>query len=110
MVQRIQRHPFLGLFDGADPNSSTASRQLTTAPPQALWYLNNPFVFERANSILSKLPIETPEARMDRLCRLLLGRNSTSEDLEDAPKTMDSEAWATLIRILMASNEFIYRD
>ncbi len=110
MVQRIQRHPFLGLFDGADPNSSTASRQLTTAPPQALWYLNNPFLLERANSLLNKLPIEAPAVRMNRLCRLLLARKATSEDIEDAPKTMDSESWVTLIRILMASNEFIYRD
>ncbi len=110
MVQRIQRHPFLGLFDGADPNSSTASRQLTTAPPHALWYLNNPFVKERANYLIGKLPMEGFEVRMDRLCRLLLARKATLADLEDAPKTIDPEPWVAIIRIMMASNEFIYRD
>ena len=110
MVQRIQRHPFLGLFDGADPNSSTGTRQLTTAPPQALWYLNNPFVEERAKSLVSKLPLESPGQRMDRLCRLLLARGATREDLEDAPTNMDSSEWVGLARVIMSSNEFIFRD
>ncbi len=30
MTQRIKRHPFLALFDGPDPNTSTAGRQTTT--------------------------------------------------------------------------------
>lgn len=110
MVQRIQRHPFLGLFDGADPNSSTGTRQLTTAPPQALWYLNNPFVEERAKSLVAKLPPEPPKARMERLCRLLLAREATPEDIADAPATADSPEWVGLVRVIMSSNEFIYRD
>ncbi len=41
MVQRNRRHPFLGLFDGADPNASTAQRQSTIVPPQALYFMND---------------------------------------------------------------------
>ena len=36
MVQRWRKHPFLSLFDGADPNLSTSERLLTTTPTQAL--------------------------------------------------------------------------
>src|SRR5579871_3215853 len=44
MTQRIQRHPFLGLFDGADTNASTARRVTSTTPLQALYLMNDPFV------------------------------------------------------------------
>lgn len=43
MVQRQRRHPILPLFDGADSNSSTATRQTTTVPTQALYFMNDPF-------------------------------------------------------------------
>src|SRR5690606_18543011 len=32
MIQRARRHPFLTLFDAADPNISTATRQVTITP------------------------------------------------------------------------------
>jgi hypothetical protein len=32
MTGRLKRHPFLALFDGADPNASTADRLGTTVP------------------------------------------------------------------------------
>ena len=36
VTQRIFRHPFLGLFDGPDTTSSTAERQTSNNPGQAL--------------------------------------------------------------------------
>jgi len=48
MVQRQRRHPFLALFDGADPNASTPLRQTTTIPSQALFFLNDPFFHAQA--------------------------------------------------------------
>ncbi|HQR41495.1 MAG TPA: DUF1553 domain-containing protein, partial [Gemmatales bacterium] len=44
MTQRLKRHPFLALFDGADPNASTADRLVTTVPTQSLYFLNDPFL------------------------------------------------------------------
>src|SRR5262249_46410112 len=43
LTMRLRRHPFLALFDGADANSSTAGRTVTTVPTQALFFMNNPF-------------------------------------------------------------------
>jgi len=48
MTQRIQRHPFLAIFDGADPSTSTAVRMNSTTPLQALFLLNDPFVHEQS--------------------------------------------------------------
>ena len=39
MTQRIQRHPFLALFDGPDTNSSTANRPVSTTALQALYLI-----------------------------------------------------------------------
>jgi hypothetical protein len=44
MTQRIQRHPFLALFDGPDTNTSTDTRTDSTVPLQALFLMNNPFI------------------------------------------------------------------
>ena len=50
MTTRLKRHPFLSLFDGADPNASTASRPGTTVPTQALFFLNDPLVHTAAKN------------------------------------------------------------
>lgn len=117
MVQRIQRHPFLSLFDGADPNSSTGTRQVTTVPPQALWFMNNPFVQARAQKLVESLPGEPTEARVDRLCRLLFARPAQTQDVDEAREFLASQgsgdsqkAWTMLVRTLLASNEFTHRD
>ena len=48
LTLRNRRHPFLGLFDGADPNATTPQRQVTTVPTQSLYFLNDPFFHQQA--------------------------------------------------------------
>src|SRR5262249_23697252 len=55
MTQRLKRHPFLALFDGADTNASTPLRSPTTVPTQALYFMNDPFVHEQANAFAARL-------------------------------------------------------
>ncbi len=68
MTQRIRRHPYLALFDGPDPNASTAHRSVTTVPTQALFFLNDPFVHEQAEGfarrVLAARPDETGRIRL----------------------------------------------
>ncbi len=47
-MQKRNRRRFFALFDGADPNASTPLRDVTTVPTQALFFLNDPFLHERA--------------------------------------------------------------
>ncbi len=60
MVQRQRRHPFLALFDGADPNASTPSRQSTTVPTQALYFINDPFFHAQAGALATNV-LKTPK-------------------------------------------------
>jgi hypothetical protein len=120
MTQRIRRHPFLALFDGADPNSSTAQRGVTTVPTQALFFLNNPFVHEQAGRLAERLLAESGDEarRVERAYRLALGRPPTEDErraasdyLREATAAQQArQAWAGFARVLFGSNEFIYVD
>ncbi len=117
MVQRQRRHPFLALFDGADPNASTAIRQTTTVPTQALYFINDPFFHAQAGAFaasLMKLPAE--DARVVQAYRLLFQRTPTAAERERCQTFLATypasppEKWAAYARALLASNEFLHLD
>jgi hypothetical protein len=129
MTQRLQRHPFLGLFDAPDANTSTDQRTSSTVPPQALFLMNNPFVVEQAESLARRLLVEEPEAEacVDRAIRLAWGRPSTPAEREKGARYLDDcraklsaadvpadsrelEARASFARVLFCANEFVYVD
>jgi hypothetical protein len=126
MTQRIRRHPFLGLFDGPDGISSTARRHTTTVPTRALFFLNDPFIHARADSLARRLAsLPDDRSRQQRLAQLLFGRNTTAAELAlaarfregyrgDVKSARDSDpqraGWAAWVRVLLASNEFLYVD
>ena len=120
MTQRIKRHPFLALFDGADTSSSTGTRYTTTVATQALFFLNDPFVHARSASLAARL-LKLPDdrTRLERATWLLYGRPATAKEVETsarflaayaAEKTDAATAWAAWLRVLLSSNEFIYVD
>jgi hypothetical protein len=127
MSQRNKRHPFLALFDGPDPNASTADRRTTTVPTQALYFLNAPFVHEKARSCAERIIAAQPdEAERIRFAwRLTTGRAPTDIELSEAAtflaayraelktageKDVDVVAHAAYVRTLFASNEFLHLD
>jgi hypothetical protein len=110
MTQRIQRHPFLALFDGPDPNASTATRQTTTVPTQALFFLNDPFVHKCADHLAGRLDGLSTEARLDRSCWLLYGRPAGEADRRAAERFLAGGDWPAWLRVMLASNEFVYID
>jgi hypothetical protein len=127
MVQRTRRHPFLALFDGADPNSSTPVRNQSTVPTQALYFLNDPFVHAQAKAMAGRLVAAAPDdtTRLELATRELYGRAATSEEktvmttfLADTSAAMPSlsepertiDVWAAWIRVLFGTNELFYVD
>jgi hypothetical protein len=116
MTQRIKRHPFLALFDGPDPNTSTATRQATIVPTQALFFLNDPFAHARADSLAERLlKLPDDKARVDHACQLLFGRPAREKDHNIASRFLVKEGnrkagCAEWLRVLFASNEFLYID
>ncbi len=121
MQQRLRRHPFLLLFDGADPNSSTAQRQATTTPLQSLFVLNDPFLHQRAEKFAARIQREQSgeSARIERAFQILYARPPAPEEAQlaaghlaqlAANKLSPEKAWQSLSRALLAANEFIYLD
>ena len=128
MVQRNRRHPYLALFDAADPNQSVASRQPTTTPTQALYLMNSPFVHARARGFAGRLlavPRDT-RTRVRVAFEMAHGRPPGDREAETAiafvagyqkklaneqPKTNhELNAWSALARVLLTSNAFLYVD
>jgi hypothetical protein len=126
MTQRIQRHPFLALFDGPDPNTSTDERTRANIPLQALYLMNNALVSELAAAFAARLLEEPdPRTRLERACTLAWGRPPLPHEAERAAAFLmqyaeharrsgtphdESEraAWTSLARVLFCSSQFVY--
>ncbi len=127
--QRLRRRRVLEVFDGADPNVTTPDRPLSTTAIQALYLMNDPFVHERAGELAGRLMADAGDdgGRIGRAYRLALGRPATAEEVEaglaylaDARPAL-AEAGVpddrlprasleSLVRVLFASNEFLFVD
>jgi hypothetical protein len=117
MVQRQRRHPFLALFDGADPNASTPVRETTTVPTQALYFLNDAFFHEQAKSFADRLaPLPDDRSRAVFAWRAVYQREPSERELARTEEFLsgypaeDAEKWAALCRVLLSSNEFLHVD
>jgi hypothetical protein len=117
MVQRQRRHPFLSLFDGADPNATTAARQTTTVPTQALYFINDPFFHAQADALAKKLAsLPNDDTRIIEAWRILFQRNPTTAETQRTKSFLASypadnaAKWTAQVRVLMASNEFLHID
>jgi len=127
MTQRLKRHPFLALFDGPDPNATTADRLGTTVPTQALFFLNDPFVHTKADAWSERLQADfTADAqRIEQVYRMALGRSATDDEQLEAAAflvtcrtelssigqdNIDRRALAAFLRTIIGSNEFLHVD
>jgi hypothetical protein len=118
MQQRFARHPFFGLFDGADTNTGTDRRLVSTTPLQALYLMNDPFVHAQAKAFAARIQKESNDdaARIERAHVLLYGRAATDDEVKAATEYLakvtklkpSAVAWESLARALLLSNEFVY--
>ncbi len=106
-------------FDFPDPSGVNGLRHVTTAPPQALFFMNSEFVEDAslaaADRILSGEGDES--ARIDAAYRLLLGRDPDAIEREDAAgflasidasgrENADRHRWSVFVQSLFATAEF----
>ena len=129
MQQRIRQQPFLATFDGADTNASTDLRKPGTTPQQALFVLNDEFVHEQAGRLADRLAAEAdgPAARIARAYLLAFGRPPTEAEVREGLEYLDRidgplraagiadagrprAAWASYLRVVLGSNEFVFVD
>ena len=129
MQQRIKKHPFLAMFDGADPNVSTGERPASLTPLQALFMINDPFVHQQSIKLAERL-VRSRSGEADRIrlaYELVFSRSARGAEiragqlyLKQFRKKLGSlgvpadqrlpMAWSSFARALLGSNEFIYVD
>jgi hypothetical protein len=128
MTQRIQRHPYLAIFDGADPSTSTPARLTSTTPLQALYLLNDEFVHQQAQGWSARLSTAaTPAERVNLAFEMALERPAQPSEVEVAIQLVEqvgarlrsegrseaeaqSQAWEAFCRAVFRLNEFVYID
>ncbi|QNN20820.1 DUF1553 domain-containing protein [Planctomycetales bacterium ZRK34] len=127
MTQRIQKHPYLALFDGADTNASTGQRDASTTTLQALYMLNDPFVHEQADALAARLidGAKQDTQRVRQAFEMVYSREPSEGEvkmtldylnqIQARYKAVGSDqaeprraAWASLCRAMLRSNEFLF--
>lgn len=118
MTPRLQRHPFLSLFDGPDTNATTGDRTSSIVPAQALYLMNSSQVAEMAGGFAKRVMGFPADQRVAQAFMLAYQRPPTdSEEIrfkeflrDGMPKSGTQEAWIALCKTLLVSNEFFHLD
>jgi len=89
-------------FDFPSPTQIKGQRDVTTAAPQSLWFMNSEFVERAAGAVADREP------DVKGLYRLLLSREATFEEVDDAKDLIQSAGATALVQAIIGSAEFRY--
>ena len=127
-VKRSQLSRTLQLFDAPDAVLSAGNRPATITAPQALMFLNSPFVRARARDFAQRLLPEakaSPANAIRRGYELAVGRLPTPEEAADSAAFLAQQvesyrdrdtadvlrlALEDFCQVLFGLNEFVYID
>ncbi len=129
MTPRLNKHPIMAMFDGADSNVTTASRSESTVPLQSLFVMNSDFIAKQSRCLAERVAqwADTGNSPVQTLWLLTLGRlpdesecRTIEQYVDDTIEELSAEgcdnessrktAWMSVARVLLSSNEFIYID
>ncbi|MBI3465431.1 MAG: DUF1553 domain-containing protein, partial [Planctomycetes bacterium] len=129
MNPRLNKHPFMALYDGPDTNKSTEQRAASTVSLQSLHMLNSAFIEQQAAAFAARISAATSDVagRLQLAYELALARppdeteraratgylQTLTADLQSEGRPLTEAerlAWTSFARALLASNEFIYVD
>ena len=126
-IIRNSPNPLLRAFDAPDGFISTAKREESTTPTQALMLMNGEWSMKRARAMANRIAVEMPHAssasRVTRAYRLCFGRSPSNDELVRSVVFLDDSQAAkqvsqkderhglvSLCHILLNANEFLYID
>jgi hypothetical protein len=108
-------------FDFPDPSGVNGLRHVTTAPPQALFFMNSEFVDDAAARTADHLiaTVGDESARIVAAYRLILGRDPLAEEKNEAAALLaaldgsgrqdpEHHRWSAFLQSLFATAEFRY--
>ncbi len=117
MQQRIQKNPYLDLFDGPDGNLPLSERKATTTTLQALFLMNSQFLHEQSQAVAERWTARAPGPRdfVDNAYRTIFGRGPTAAEIERAESFLADagpaqRARPSYLRAMLSSNEFLFVD
>ncbi len=93
LVQRNFGFPMFETFDTPDPAVSCSVREVTTVPPQALFFMNDKMIFTQAEQFAARLVREegdSPSSWVNRAWRLALGRSPSAKEQKEALTLLES--------------------
>jgi hypothetical protein len=100
--------PFMSALDCPAGDQITAARNNTVTVQQALVLWNDRFVVRQAEHFAERLSSCEEKDRIPRACRLVWGRPPTPEECETLGRYADRHGMASLCRLLLNSNEFLF--
>lgn len=92
-IERGRIPGMLSAFDFAIPDQHVPLRYTTTVPQQALFLLNSSFMAEQAQHLANRPEVAAendPEKRVQRLYRIVLGRDATIREVSAGMKFINS--------------------
>ncbi len=111
---RNKRLELFEAFDFGDINASIGQRNTSTVAPQALFFLNHPFVVEQARAAAERTLALPEEQRLESAFRRTLGRLPSPAEREKCAKFLGAspslETWAQIHQTLFACVDFRYLE
>jgi hypothetical protein len=107
---------FYSTFDFPGPTQIKGQRDITTAAPQSLFFMNSEFIREVAGAIAAQV-LETKGGDKERVVDVyqkLLGRAPSSEEATEAAELIDTleggaaERWTAFVQAILGTAEFRY--
>lgn len=112
-VVRSQPQPMLTSLDCADPSMSVPARDESTTALQALTQWNSRFVEVMSRNFGERLRKEAPvsaEAKVKLAVRLVAGREPSDEETRTLVDYLEHYGEASLARVVLNLNAFVYVD
>ena len=108
---RMETGAVFGAFDCPDAGQSTARRQQSTTPIQALNLFNSQFVLDASQAFAERVGTRAGPEVTDQIThayRLAYGRAPKADELAALEPLVREHGLATLCRAIFNSNEFLF--
>lgn len=113
-AHKVRREPeaVFGAFDCPDAGQSTAARRASTTPIQALNLFNSRFTLDQSAAFAVRVKKEAGDdiaQQIQRAYQLVLAREPTAGEQNDAMPIVKKHGLTVLCRALFNSNEFLFQ-